>query len=198
MTENFTGAKGAIYARGCVVTILRDDLPDLPWPGFWDLPGGGRDGCESAWQCFARETFEETGLTLHRRDLRWRRSFAKSRNRRLVFFGLVMPHLRGRDLRLGDEGQRLCLMPVDRFRRNSRAIPFLRARVAACRGDLAARGFFRVNRRRSKESSPMSDTRTIPPRRPLTLRDVSEASGVSEMTVSRGAAQSRRCQRGDA
>ena len=26
---------------------------------------------------------------------------------------------------------------------------------------------------------------TIPPRRPLTLRDVSEASGVSEMTVSR-------------
>ncbi|SEN75316.1 transcriptional regulator, LacI family [Palleronia salina] len=31
----------------------------------------------------------------------------------------------------------------------------------------------------------MNDTPTIPPRRPLTLRDVSEASGVSEMTVSR-------------
>jgi LacI family gluconate utilization system Gnt-I transcriptional repressor len=32
---------------------------------------------------------------------------------------------------------------------------------------------------------PMSDEIEIPPRRPLTLRDVSEASGVSEMTVSR-------------
>ena len=32
---------------------------------------------------------------------------------------------------------------------------------------------------------PMTDDIQIPPRRPLTLRDVSEASGVSEMTVSR-------------
>ncbi|PZX16598.1 LacI family transcriptional regulator [Palleronia aestuarii] len=31
----------------------------------------------------------------------------------------------------------------------------------------------------------MTDIRKIPPRRPMTLRDVSEASGVSEMTVSR-------------
>ena len=31
----------------------------------------------------------------------------------------------------------------------------------------------------------MTNTPDIPPRRPLTLRDVSEASGVSEMTVSR-------------
>ncbi|MEL6550641.1 MAG: LacI family DNA-binding transcriptional regulator [Pseudomonadota bacterium] len=34
---------------------------------------------------------------------------------------------------------------------------------------------------RSKECAPVN----VPPRRPLTLRDVSEASGVSEMTVSR-------------
>ncbi len=32
---------------------------------------------------------------------------------------------------------------------------------------------------------PMTDDVQIPPRRPLTLKDVSEASGVSEMTVSR-------------
>ena len=32
---------------------------------------------------------------------------------------------------------------------------------------------------------PMTDDVEIPPRRPLTLKDVSEASGVSEMTVSR-------------
>jgi len=36
-----------------------------------------------------------------------------------------------------------------------------------------------------KKIIPMSDDIEIPPRRPLTLRDVSEASGVSEMTVSR-------------
>ncbi len=36
-----------------------------------------------------------------------------------------------------------------------------------------------------KKIIPMTDDVEIPPRRPLTLRDVSEASGVSEMTVSR-------------
>ena len=36
-----------------------------------------------------------------------------------------------------------------------------------------------------KKVIPMSDDIKIPARRPLTLRDVSEASGVSEMTVSR-------------
>jgi LacI family gluconate utilization system Gnt-I transcriptional repressor len=36
-----------------------------------------------------------------------------------------------------------------------------------------------------KKIIPMSDDIATPPRRPLTLRDVSEASGVSEMTVSR-------------
>lgn len=36
-----------------------------------------------------------------------------------------------------------------------------------------------------KKIIPMTDDIEIPPRRPLTLRDVSEASGVSEMTVSR-------------
>ncbi len=37
----------------------------------------------------------------------------------------------------------------------------------------------------SDQHPPMTEKRTPPPRRPLTLRDVSEASGVSEMTVSR-------------
>jgi LacI family gluconate utilization system Gnt-I transcriptional repressor len=43
----------------------------------------------------------------------------------------------------------------------------------------------RLEKDKKLETSPLTDARTPPPRRPLTLRDVSEASGVSEMTVSR-------------
>ncbi len=131
-TRGFTGAKGAILARGGVVTLLRDDFAGLPWPGWWDLPGGGRDGTETAWECFARETFEEVGLGLSRRDLRWRRVFRLD-DRPVVFFAVEMPSLRADALRLGSEGQAVRLMPIARFLRHERAIPSLRARLAAYR-----------------------------------------------------------------
>ncbi|WP_366141375.1 hypothetical protein [uncultured Shimia sp.] len=38
---DFHGAKLALFVRSRLVTILRDDKPDIPWPAHWDLPGGG-------------------------------------------------------------------------------------------------------------------------------------------------------------
>ncbi|MFC6585419.1 hypothetical protein [Sulfitobacter aestuariivivens] len=42
--EPFAGAKMALYIGDRLATILRDDLPGLPYAGQWDLPGGGREG----------------------------------------------------------------------------------------------------------------------------------------------------------
>lgn len=72
MTEAFDGAKVAIVADGHVVALLRDERPGLPWAGFWDLPGGGREGRESPLACMRRETAEETGLIVPRGRVRHR------------------------------------------------------------------------------------------------------------------------------
>ena len=42
-----------------VLLVLRDDLPSIPWPGMWDLPGGHIEEDETAQECIAREMLEE-------------------------------------------------------------------------------------------------------------------------------------------
>ena len=42
----FSGAKTAVFLGSQLLVIQRDDIPDIPWPGRWDLPGGGREGDE--------------------------------------------------------------------------------------------------------------------------------------------------------
>ena len=73
--SDFVGAKAALFCDGAVLTYLRDDRPGLPWPGYWDLPGGGREGAESAEQCLLREVEEEFGLRLTPAHLRWQAAF---------------------------------------------------------------------------------------------------------------------------
>ena len=75
MTEPFDGAKVAILVGDHVVSLLRDDIATISWPGFWDLPGGGREGAETPFQTVARETREETGLKLTRDRIVWRRRY---------------------------------------------------------------------------------------------------------------------------
>ena len=56
------GAKLALFVGARLLVLHRDDRPGLLWPGFWDLPGGGREGAESPLDCALRETREEFGL----------------------------------------------------------------------------------------------------------------------------------------
>ena len=67
----FHGAKIAILWRDSVVSILRDDKPEIPFPNFWDLPGGGREGSETPVECVLRETEEELSLRLSTENLIW-------------------------------------------------------------------------------------------------------------------------------
>lgn len=47
-----------------VLLFLRDDLPHLPYPGMWDVPGGHVEAGETPRDCIVREIKEEMGLTL--------------------------------------------------------------------------------------------------------------------------------------
>ena len=132
-TGAFHGAKVAILSGARVVTLLRDDRPDIAWPGWWDLPGGGREGAETPEQTAIRETWEETGLRLDPVRIVHHAAYALS-NGTGVFLvarwdGLSMSHLR-----LGDEGQALALMPVAKFLSRPDVIPHFQDRLRRALG----------------------------------------------------------------
>ncbi len=52
-----------------ILLLLRDDIPEIPYPNMWDIPGGHVEPGESPDQCIAREIQEEMGLDIGQPDL---------------------------------------------------------------------------------------------------------------------------------
>ena len=71
MTQEMTGSMGMEAGRhegasiiihdgrGSVLLFLRDDIPAIPYPGMWDLPGGHIEPGETPYECIVREMMEE-------------------------------------------------------------------------------------------------------------------------------------------
>ncbi|WP_229686142.1 NUDIX hydrolase [Longimycelium tulufanense] len=47
-----------------VLMYLRDDKPEIPYPGMWSLLGGMVEAGETPQECILRELYEEIGLRL--------------------------------------------------------------------------------------------------------------------------------------
>lgn len=129
---DFVGCKAAFFHGESLLTYLRDDKPGLPWPAHWDLPGGGKEGDETAEACLLRELQEEFGLTLPADRLIWRRVLPSmmDANRDSVFFAGKLTDEDIASIRFGDEGQYWKLMRVDDFLAHPSAVPELQRRVA--------------------------------------------------------------------
>ncbi len=124
----FSGAKLALFLGPDLVVIRRDNRPDIPWPDYLDLPGGGREDAETPEACVLREVHEELGLPLNVSDLSWRRFYTDGRTP-VWFFAAHLSAACQYDIVFGDEGQGWLLMPPDRFVTHSDAIPHFRDRV---------------------------------------------------------------------
>lgn len=127
--QDFHGAKLAILTGNRIVTILRDDRPGLPWPGFWDLPGGGREGKETPEACVLRELDEELGLRLTLADLHWRMEAFTPEGLRVWFFVSEQGDFDPQTVQFGDEGQDWRLAEIDWFLADPGVIPRHRDRL---------------------------------------------------------------------
>ncbi|WP_405403460.1 NUDIX hydrolase [Paracoccus sp. Ld10] len=135
MTDaGFNGAKLLLTHGDLLLTYLRDDRPDLPFPAHWDLPGGGREGLETPVECALRELDEEFGLHLPP-DMLTGRAFPSHAAPGMVswLFAGQISAARIAAIRFGDEGQEWRMMPVADYLAHPRAIPHFRRWITAMR-----------------------------------------------------------------
>ena len=128
MTEPFHGAKIAILVGDKIITILRDDIPTIPWPGHWDLPGGGREDDETPTECALRELHEELGLTLDLARIKWLRNYPSAPDT-VWFLVAEWPDFDPSMVNFGDEGQEWRLVPLTWFLAQTNAIPQHKTRL---------------------------------------------------------------------
>lgn len=128
MFSEFSGAKLALFLGAQLLVIKRDDRPDIPYPGYWDLPGGGREGAETPIDCALRETFEEVALKIPPQDLCWQQSYQRPRGT-VWFFVSHQPESLKHQIQLGSEGQCWRLMPPRAYCTHALAVPHFAAQL---------------------------------------------------------------------
>ena len=120
--SDFTGCKIALFCGDKLLTILRDDKASIPWPNMWELPGGGREGDESPFECVAREVYEELGVYLTEDCLLYE-------GRHSVFMVGQLSQEQFDNITFGDEGQGYQLTNVEEFLTSSQVVPQLQERL---------------------------------------------------------------------
>ena len=128
---DYTGCKIALICDGRILTILRDDKPTIPWPNLWELPGGGREGDESPFECAAREVYEELKIQLSKDDIVWSWIYPSmlDENKNSVFLVGKLTQEQFDNITFGDEGQAYKLMPIEEFLKSKQAVPQLQGRL---------------------------------------------------------------------
>lgn len=128
---DFTGCKIALICDGRILTILRDDKPTIPWPNLWELPGGGREGDETPFECAAREVYEELKIQLSKEDIVWSRIYPSmlDENKNSVFLVGKLTQEQFDSIVFGDEGQGFKLMTIEEFLTLDQVVPQLQERV---------------------------------------------------------------------
>ena len=128
---DFSGCKIALICDGRILTILRDDKPTIPWPNLWELPGGGREGDESPFECVAREVYEELSIQLLKDDIVWSWIYPSmlDENKNSVFLVGQLTKEQFDSIVFGDEGQSFKLMNIEEFLTLDQVVQIGRAHV---------------------------------------------------------------------
>lgn len=127
----FSGCKIALLCDDRLLTILRDDISTIPWPNMWELPGGGREGEETPFECVQREVFEELGLKLEETAIVWAKDYQGmvDPDTTSIFMVGTITQEDFASITFGDEGQAYQMMDVSQFLADKKVIPQLQDRL---------------------------------------------------------------------
>lgn len=126
----FDGSKIALFLGDALAVILRDETEGLPFAGYWDLPGGGREGDETPFACGQRECLEELGLHVPQSAVDWSQAYAEGVQTKW-FFVAHLPASAADRVVFGDEGQCWTLMSPADFVAHAKAVPAFQNRLRA-------------------------------------------------------------------
>jgi len=129
--NDFNGVKIGLIYEDKLVMIQRDDKPGLRFPGMWDFPGGARESSETPFECASRELSEELSIKLDPKSIVWKKEVESMHDPKLQahFFVANISKEEIGKIKLGDEGQRWDLIPVDDFFKRSDVVPKLKDRL---------------------------------------------------------------------
>ena len=127
----FSGCKIALLCDDRLLTILRDDKASIPYPNMWELPGGGREGEETPFECVQREVFEELGLKLEEAAILWAKEYPGmlDPDKTSIFMVGTITQEDFASIAFGDEGQAYQMMDVSQFLSDKKVIPQLQDRL---------------------------------------------------------------------
>ena len=114
-----------------LLTILRDDKASIPYPNMWELPGGGREGEETPFECVQREVFEELSLKLEETDIVWAKDYQGmlDPDKTSIFMVGTITQEEFAGIVFGDEGQAYQMMDVSQFLSDEKVVPQLQDRL---------------------------------------------------------------------
>jgi 8-oxo-dGTP diphosphatase len=99
-----------VDAAGRILLQLRDDIPTIPFPGMWAIPGGMLEPGETPLACIVREVEEELGVRIPPAEVTHLMTRTRSYGIEHTFTArLDVP---AEDIAL-TEGQRVAWFPVD-------------------------------------------------------------------------------------
>ncbi|OUE19642.1 8-oxo-dGTP diphosphatase [Clavibacter michiganensis] len=98
-----------VDAAGRILLQLRDDIPTIPFPGMWAIPGGMLEPGETPLACIVREVVEELGARIEPAEVAHLMTRTRSYGIEHTFTARL--DVAAEDIRL-TEGQRVAWFPV--------------------------------------------------------------------------------------
>ena len=128
----FSGCKIALLCDDRLLTILRDDISTIPYSNMWELPGGGREGEETPFECVQREVFEELGLKLEETDILWAKEYQGmlDPDKTSIFMVGTITQEECASIVFGDEGQAYQMMDICQFVSDDKVISQMQDRLS--------------------------------------------------------------------
>ncbi len=112
----FNGAKGVVFL-GNKILVYRRDNNTTNNPERIDLPGGGREGDESPFETFKRETKEEFGIDITEGDVDFSCTIPSivEPDKKSFFLVVKTSRFGSRDVVFGNEGNEWMLISPEEF-----------------------------------------------------------------------------------